>query len=219
MDYLRQLGIFDPDEYSNLSVALIGCGAIGSFTGLSLAKMGLKNLSFFDFDSVEKHNIPNQFFRIDDIGKLKSEQIKEIIKEFCGKKELISNGKYKGGPIFSNIVISSTDNMDTRRTVFDNLKEGVNEYLIDARMGGQVFIVYTVDLQNKNHIKQYEKTLYSDEESSKEGCTNRSIIYNVLGVASIVCSQTRRLLLRKRIDNMICYDYENNNLISKKWKI
>lgn len=217
MKYLRQLSMFDPEDYENISIALIGCGAIGSFTGLTLAKMGIKNLNLYDFDKIEAHNIPNQFYRMKDIGRLKSEMIKEIIYEFCGKKEMIANGKYKKGPIFSDIIISATDNMASRKKVFRNIDKDLNQYLIDARMGGQIFIVYTIDLQNKNHIEAYKKTLHTDEQASQELCTDRSIIYNVLGVASIICNQVRRVLLQKEIYNMICYDYENGIWIKKRW--
>ena len=80
MDFTRQNRILNPDEcYSNIHI--IGAGSTGSFIALNLAKMGMKNIIVYDFDKVEEPNIPNQFYRIKDVGKYKVTALKQIIKE------------------------------------------------------------------------------------------------------------------------------------------
>ena len=46
----------------NTPIHIIGCGATGSWVALMLAKMGISNITCWDFDKVEEHNLPNQFF-------------------------------------------------------------------------------------------------------------------------------------------------------------
>ena len=62
MDFSRQYRIYNPEK-SNLDITIIGAGSTGSFTALNLAKMGIKKIKGIDFDIVEAHNLPNQFFR------------------------------------------------------------------------------------------------------------------------------------------------------------
>ena len=74
--YHRQLDILDPKSM-DVPVTIIGAGATGSFTALSLAKMGIRNITIYDFDTVEEHNLPNQFYRQCDLGKRKVEALRE----------------------------------------------------------------------------------------------------------------------------------------------
>jgi tRNA A37 threonylcarbamoyladenosine dehydratase len=62
------------------NVLVIGCGALGSHTAIQLAKMGCHEFTLVDFDIVERHNLNNQAYTKEDIGKLKIEALKEHIK-------------------------------------------------------------------------------------------------------------------------------------------
>ena len=67
MRFLRQQDVVDADRLANLSVTLIGLGSIGSVTGLYLAKMGVCNLTCFDADIVDIHNVSNQAYGMSDV--------------------------------------------------------------------------------------------------------------------------------------------------------
>jgi len=69
--YIRQQELVDQERLSDLKVTIIGCGAVGSFSALSLCKMGVKHLTLIDPDTVNSENLPNQFFRECDLGKKK----------------------------------------------------------------------------------------------------------------------------------------------------
>ena len=77
----RQLSLI-PTEVLDKRITIVGCGAIGSFLALSLAKMGATNLCLYDFDEVSIVNMSNQFFRYSDIGKNKALALRELIKDF-----------------------------------------------------------------------------------------------------------------------------------------
>ena len=82
MEFLRQLDLVSPDTL-DLPIHLIGCGGIGSFTALVLSKMGVQHLHLYDPDGIEEHNLPNQLFRLRDVGRSKVEALQEILQEFA----------------------------------------------------------------------------------------------------------------------------------------
>ena len=59
--YWRQLDIVNIDKLQ-VPIIVVGAGAIGSFVTLALAKMGCGNITSYDMDTVEEHNLPNQFY-------------------------------------------------------------------------------------------------------------------------------------------------------------
>jgi molybdopterin/thiamine biosynthesis adenylyltransferase len=139
--YHRQLDILDP-KLMSVPVVVIGAGATGSFTALSLAKMGVRNIKVYDFDTVEEHNLPNQFYRQCDIGKPKVEALREIIEQFEGIQINAKNEKYRGQRL-AGIVITCVDSMDVRLNIWKFVKNNPDVKLyIDSRMGAEVMRVY-----------------------------------------------------------------------------
>jgi len=66
-DYWRQLDIVSSEEL-DFPITLIGCGGIGSPVAMALVKMGCGQISLYDPDCVEAHNLPNQMYRLEDVG-------------------------------------------------------------------------------------------------------------------------------------------------------
>ena len=205
--YWRQLDILNPDNIKNFPITIIGVGAIGSFTALSLAKMGASNLTVYDDDSVEIHNLPNQFYKTSDIMHKKSGCLNSLIKEMTDIEihnhfEKFSNQQIGG------IVISAVDSMKARMEIWNRIKlNPAVELYIDGRMGGQVFRVYSIRPTDYDDIKLYESNLYSDEEAVDEACTNKAIIYNVLGIASIICNSVKRFVNGEELFKELHFDY------------
>jgi molybdopterin/thiamine biosynthesis adenylyltransferase len=108
----------------------------------------------------------------------------------------------------SQIVISCVDTMAARKTIFETcLKCKSVQLFIDTRMAGLQGQVYSVDMNNKKEIANYKKTLFGDDEAVRERCTARSILFTVLGIASIVCSQVIKALNGEKVKNYIVLDY------------
>ena len=206
MDLSRQTDLVDA-EALEAPITLIGCGGIGSFTALALAKMGCVHLTIFDDDLVEEHNIPNQLYRLNDIGQLKDERLADIIKSFTGigiqaRPERVQSQRLQG------IVVSGVDSMEARRRIWDRsirFKAGVEAY-IDARMGAEVSRIYTVWPQDPDHVRFYERTLYSDDEALQIPCTAQAIVYTSLGIASLVAGQVKRVAMGEICKREIIFD-------------
>ena len=78
MDLKRSYEFFQPEKMEG-RVHIIGCGAVGSTLAENLAHLGVKQFSLYDFDTVEPHNVANQMFTSEDIGKLKVDAVAEMI--------------------------------------------------------------------------------------------------------------------------------------------
>jgi len=52
-----------------------------------------------------------------------------------------------------------------------------------------------------------KKTLFSDDEAVNLRCTERSILFTVLGIVSFTCAEIVKALKGQKIKNFIVVDY------------
>ncbi len=208
-EYQRQTGIINIEKFRDNKITIVGCGANGSFIGLALAKMGLTKFKLYDFDTVEVHNLPNQFFSYKDIGKKKVKVTARYMKHFNRLVKVEEFDRFKRSDnLDTQIVISCVDKMKVRKEIFNSCKKNKEVQLfIDTRMAGLQGQVYTVDMGDKEEIENYDKTLFGDDEAVKQRCTERSILFTVLGISSIVCNQVVKALKEEELRNYIVLDY------------
>ncbi|WP_297192905.1 thiamine biosynthesis protein ThiF [uncultured Campylobacter sp.] len=67
------------DSLEKSSVAVCGLGGLGSHIAIMLARSGIGTLHLIDFDTVEPSNLNRQAYNVDDLGKFKTEALKEQI--------------------------------------------------------------------------------------------------------------------------------------------
>ncbi len=84
MNFHRQLDVLDVPRLARTPITVIGAGAVGSFTVLALAKCGAECITVYDDDTVESHNLPNQWYRLTDLGRPKVEALRELVREMTG---------------------------------------------------------------------------------------------------------------------------------------
>ena len=204
-DYTQQLGLVNQKVVVTKKVTLIGAGAVGSFAALALTKLGVEHLTVYDNDTVESHNIPNQFYKeVAHEGLPKVGALQEVVKEFNGVTIGAVRGLYVKQKL-DEVVVVATDSMSSRKLVFDQFcKQKSAKYLIEARMGGELGFVYGVDKKNKQQMKLYKKTWYSDAQATPIACTEKAIIYNVLMISSLICRAFKAVVNEEK-----SYPYEN----------
>ena len=61
------------------SVAVVGCGGLGSNVAAMLLRSGVRNLTLIDFDAVDASNLNRQLFFADQIGRPKTEALAETL--------------------------------------------------------------------------------------------------------------------------------------------
>lgn len=185
---------FIPLQKLDKPITIIGVGAIGSFTALTLAKMGFSEITVFDDDKVELHNLPNQFYRESDIGEYKVVALQNMVKDFTGTTLKIKPEKYDHQPL-AGIVISGVDNMDTRIRIWEIVKYTVAVHLyIEARMGGETMQVFAVNPGSVIEEGLYESSLYPNSEAAHIPCGERSIMYTILHISAFISNVVKQFI-------------------------
>jgi hypothetical protein len=211
MDYFRQRDIINMNRLSKLSASIIGAGALGSFIALTIGKMGIKKIEVFDEDGVADHNLPNQFYKKSHAEQksFKVSALEEIVEEFSDTQVKPQFKFYTKEPL-QELVIVATDSMSSRKIVWEQFKKQKQcKYYIEVRMGGQLGRMYFIYKKTPENYKFYESTLYSDDKVKPLPCTARSIIYNVLMIASLVGRGVKALINKEKFPRELVFDIGN----------
>jgi hypothetical protein len=207
VDYTRQRGIFDPIGTRQPPITFIGAGGIGSPCVLTLAKVGFQDITVVDDDCVKPHNLPNQFYRKKDVGKPKVKALQEIVSELTDTKIKTRNERFTETTPCRGIIISGVDTMASRAAIWKAiLVAGKNVQLyIDARMGGQVICVHTIDPRVPEQREWYKGTLYSDEDATPEPCTARAIMFTPMVTAGLIAKEVTKFAVGERHDRLLTF--------------
>ena len=98
---------------------IIGCGSVGSTLAELLVRFGLVNLTLYDFDAVEPHNLANQIFRQEHIGMPKVDALTKMLAEINPEVVpaiRVEPGGYIGHRL-SGYVFLCVDNIELRREI------------------------------------------------------------------------------------------------------
>lgn len=192
-DYSRQKDLFDPIN-QRFRIIVLGAGSLGSFITLNLAKLGFDNISVYDYDIVEKQNIPNQFYRVDDIGKYKVDALKEIVKSFSNIEIIAYNEKITAESQFdmalNTIFVLTFDTLEMRKLVFNLLKD-IKCDVLDVRAGGEEYNIQVINTFNTVDLDNWKKSF--DIIPTELPCGAKSVIYTNLSVASEVCNIIKKM--------------------------
>jgi len=206
MKYIRQSEIINLDKLSKSKVGIIGLGSVGSFTALTLGKMGVGNIEGYDEDGVSLSNIPAQMFANDDVGAFKTDALSNLLSDFTDVGHNLINKFYTDQKLQETTIVC-TDNMASRKLVWEQfLKQKQAKYLIEARMGAEMAKIYTIRDKSKKTREFYEKTLHSDEKSYKLPCTARTIIYNVLMISSLIARSFKAIINEEQFPKELIFN-------------
>ena len=212
-DYWRQLDIVSADEL-DFPITLAGAGGIGSPLALALAKMGCRRLAIYDPDVVEAHNLPNQLYRLNDVGRPKVEALAELLREFA-PLELEARQEQLAGQALRGVVLSAVDSMASRQAIWHGSvrwKPAVPLY-VDARMGAELCRVLTINPTDPDDVAAYEASLCGDEEAAEDVCTAQAIIYNTFGVTALAANQVKRYARGEALERDLFFDFATLTLL------
>lgn len=212
----RQLDLIPMDKLTQ-KITVIGAGAIGSFTVLSLAKMGFSHIEVWDFDEVSNENMNCQWYRIQDIGKLKVAALSEIIEAFTGTKIKICPFKWTPDVAFGldGIVISAVDSMAVRKSIWAHVKDRWQvSWLIDPRMAAEYALSYVINPNDEKDQKTYEGTLYKDEVAVEEACTAKATMYTATMISGHVAKHVKDVVTGADYARVTQWDIAKNNQLT-----
>lgn len=234
IDYTRQRRIIDP-KHLQIPITIVGVGGIGSWAALALAKMGCRLVTLYDHDIIAWHNVPSQFLPVympmmaegglarevvpvdaedeADQGIYKVDGLSDLLYTLCGVQFEVVAERYEGQPV-SGVLISAVDSMEARREIWRANRDNVGLlWLVDARIGGQTLVVYTVDMTHQEAMEAYEASLYSDEEAEQLPCTARAVVYVGLMVGGVIARVVRGIALRQQMPFYTAFDAENLEIV------
>ena len=105
------------------TVGVAGCGGLGSNCAIALARVGIGKLIIADFDIIEESNLNRQYFFYDQIGKVKSDTLKENIQEINKNINVESHNVFIEESNFHNIykncdlIIEAFDNTESKEMI------------------------------------------------------------------------------------------------------
>ena len=117
MDLNKSLEFFNPENVKG-RCHVIGCGSIGSNVAELLARYGIEDITLYDFDDVKSHNIANQIYTEEDIGKPKTECLANILYKINPrlKQKLRIKGEYTD-QILTDYVFMCVDSVEVRQQI------------------------------------------------------------------------------------------------------
>lgn len=217
IDYTRQRDWFDPDR-TDAAATIVGCGGIGSFTALALAKLGVRRLTLQDYDTVEGHNLPNQMFLPRDIGIPKVTALAQGILDHGGPEVATIIAPLQQGVPLSTVTISALDSMEARAALWQlvRMKVACNLFL-DARLGGEHIVLYAVNPVSIEDVEGYERTLHSDDEGVELPCTARSIIDVGFVVGSLIARSVRMHYAHQELPRITYLNQHTLDIMKGGW--
>lgn len=210
MDKTRQMDIVDAALLNMTTVTMIGVGGIGAATSLALAKLGIPRMYLYDGDVIEDVNIPTQLLKISDIGKSKVRSVATTLTEFSD--EITGIGcPYRveeNTPLLeSTIIISSVDTITARKAIWEAVAASNCRWYLDARMGAEVFQLYTVDTADPGWYTDHLDTLHEDDIPD-EPCTAKATIYTAFMAAGHIAHQVKRIIMGQTLPKVLIHDIQ-----------
>jgi molybdopterin/thiamine biosynthesis adenylyltransferase len=167
------------------NVIIGGAGGIGSWLALYLARIG-HSIHIFDPDEVNEVNLAGQLYGTSSILTPKVMAIAEIVQDLSGETIHPYQEKYESDSVVCPFMFSAFDNMEARKTMFENWASNEErELFVDGRMIAEVGMVYFVTKGNED---EYRKTLFSDSEVKEAPCSYKATSHCGAIIAGIMTS-------------------------------
>lgn len=213
----------DMREYKD-TIHVIGVGAIGSNVCEQLARLGAENIEIYDFDTVSDHNIANQLFTSNDIGKMKVEAVAERMKAINPECQIKVHPEGLQEPYFlQGIAIICVDSIELRKKIVEANMYNINCHaMLDFRMrltDAQYYFAC--------EYYQYEKLLgtmdFTHEEAAESTPTSacgyeQSVFYAPSAIVSYGIANLVNWLKGQEYKNLIFVDLARCEVQGFTWK-
>lgn len=190
--FSRQQDLVPSEQLAELTITVIGVGAIGRQVALQLASVGARRLQLIDFDHVDESNITTQGYLMADVGVPKVAAMARSIRSLdpAIKVELIPD-RYRPKFAVGEAIFCCVDSIETRTAIWRSVSRRA-EFWADGRMLGEAIrVLVAADEGGRSH---YPTTLFAQSEAQPGLCTARSTIYSANIAAGLMVHQFVRWL-------------------------
>lgn len=214
IDTLRHSAIYNPADYADKRVALIGVGTIGSHLALTLARMGVP-MTLYDPDTIETYNIATQVYTRRDIGRYKVNVVQQMCEDIgaeAGSVEILRNRFIADSEDLRahitetyDIIASCVDSIEARREIAEALRDSTIP-IHDGRIGAEQVEVY-------RYANANAWLAGLPEQADTDPCGARFTAYTANICAGLMANAIKRELLGQSVPARILYDAASSTFI------
>ena len=196
--FSRQADLVPQARLSELSITVIGIGAIGRPVALQLAAMGASRLQLIDPDHVEETNLTTQGYLHGDLGLPKVAALGRMLTLIEPQLRLeLRPDRFRPQQRTGEVGFCCVDSITARAAIWRALQTRAT-FWADARMRGEVMRILTAT--DAGSRRQYGQTLFPAAEVQIGACTAQSTIYTASIAAGLLLHQFARWLRGQACD-------------------
>ncbi len=195
-------------KLNNSKIAIIGLGGIGCPLTQYLVSSGLKNLTFFDGDKVEKSNLGRQIlYGLKDVGEYKAEIAKQRLLKTNPNCNILAYPKYLSKQnlnllLEKDIIIDTTDDWHTSKLINKFCVKESIKYIFSSAINFNIQICL---FENKNNHICLNCLFPNEEDAELARCETVGISSICAGIAGLITAQ-------KTINSLLNINDESNIL-------
>jgi len=206
--FLRNKDLVPLQQLNEVSV--VGLGGIGSFLIQGLAMMGWHKVIGYDGDVIEDHNLSTTAYPVDETGNAKRDSAQGLFQRYAEDwQEFIPMENFGINDKVTSKMIVCTDDMESRKMVFNKWKETAHEYwahpewsrsfFIDLRMGATSVEMVTC---TPAHVEVYDKHWVPTHTIPAAPCSMKHTVFATNHIVSLGLAQVYNIVAQ-----LVYYDY------------
>ncbi len=210
--FVRQAELVPRERLRDLTVTVVGVGALGRSLSLQLAALGVCRLQLVDHDLVEPSNITTQGYRLADVGRPKVAATRDAIAALDSEIVVETRAdRFRSRDWVGEVVFAAVDSIRTRELIWRSVASRCR-FFADGRMLGEVLrLLVAADPASRAH---YPTTLFPAAEAQVGRCTSRGTLYTAQIAAGLLLHQFTRWLRGIPID-----PDQSLNLLASEWQV
>jgi len=206
---IRHDEVFKAYEFRQFPIHIVGAGATGSRVFAALVELGLTNITVYDDDVVETHNLANQIYLAQNLGEFKVDALMEFFHDKTGTQETLRSDQFINRRVPfegwhpEGLLFLLTDTMKSRTEIIDYIVDQncPVEYVFETRMASSYGNVFCFRPGDSWQVEKWADTLIDDDAAETSACGT-----------SITVGPTAAIIANLAVWQMINYltDYDNH---------
>lgn len=210
----RQLTLIPVERIARQPITVIGCGAIGSFAALALAKMGVEDITLWDFDEVGVENVSCQLYGTRHMGQEKVTALADMLLEMSETKARSIPGRflpeYASNPEYAprGIVLLAVDSMKARKEIAEVINQHciLVTHVIDPRMGAEKLTMHCERPFTGNYSKYLQHYMYADQDVVEPACTAKATVYTAMLAGGLIAKTVKNIVMGQPYPRLVTWD-------------